>query len=42
MTFRVGLFGLDKWHNLDKTVDNLAGALDQIGVVRRLPEAFLV
>lgn len=32
MTFRVGLFGLDKWHNVDKTVANLAGALDRIGV----------
>ena len=32
MTFRIGLFGLDKWHNVDKTVANLAGALDRIGV----------
>ena len=31
MTFRIGLFGLDKWHNVDKTVANLAGALDRIG-----------
>jgi aspartate aminotransferase-like enzyme len=29
-TFRLGLFGLDKLHNVDRTVDNLAGALDQI------------
>ena len=35
MTFRIGLFGLDKWHNVDKTVANLAGALDRIGVVER-------
>ncbi len=32
MTFRVGLFGLDKWHNVDKTVANLVGALDRIGL----------
>ena len=32
MTFRVGLFGLDKWHNVDKTVANLAGALDRLGL----------
>ena len=32
MTFRVGLFGLDKWYYADKTVANLAGALDRIGV----------
>ena len=38
MTFRIGLFGLDKWHNVDKTVANLAGALDRIGVVERLVE----
>ena len=33
MTFRIGLFGLDKWHHVDKTVANLAGALDRLGVV---------
>jgi aspartate aminotransferase-like enzyme len=38
-TFRVGLFGLDKWHNVDKTVANLAGALDRIGVKARVAEA---
>lgn len=32
-TFRVGLFGLDKWHNVDRTVGQLAAALDRIGVV---------
>ncbi len=37
-TFRVGLFGLDKWHNVDKTVANLAGALDRIGVVEKVAE----
>lgn len=30
-TFRVGLFGLDKLHNIDRTVANLAKALDAIG-----------
>ena len=29
-TFRLGLFGLDKLHNVDRSVDNLAKALDQI------------
>jgi aspartate aminotransferase-like enzyme len=32
-TFRLGLFGLDKWHNVDRTVQQLAEALDRIGVV---------
>jgi aspartate aminotransferase-like enzyme len=32
-TFRVGLFGLEKWHNIDRTVDQLKAALDQLGVV---------
>ena len=41
MTFRIGLFGLDKWHNVDKTVANLAGALDRIGVVERVAEAVI-
>jgi aspartate aminotransferase-like enzyme len=31
-TFRLGLFGLDKWHNVDRTVKQLAEALDRIGV----------
>ena len=30
-TFRVGLFGLDKLHNVDRTVKVLEKALDQIG-----------
>ncbi|OGA97210.1 MAG: class V aminotransferase [Burkholderiales bacterium RIFCSPHIGHO2_12_FULL_61_11] len=30
MTFRVGLFGLEKWHNVDRTVGQLAAALDKI------------
>ena len=29
-TFRLGLFGLDKLHNVDRTVDNLANVLNQI------------
>ncbi|MCX7172073.1 MAG: aminotransferase class V-fold PLP-dependent enzyme [Proteobacteria bacterium] len=29
-TFRIGLFGLDKLQNIERTVDNLARALDQI------------
>ena len=28
-TFRLGLFGLDKPHNIDRTVDNLAKVIDQ-------------
>ena len=38
-TFRVGLFGLEKWHNVDKTVANLAGALDRIGLTEKVAEA---
>ena len=29
-TFRVGLFGLEKLHNIDRTVSHLAAALDKI------------
>ena len=29
-TFRLGLFGLDKLHNVDRTVESLAAVLDQI------------
>jgi aspartate aminotransferase-like enzyme len=32
-TFRIGLFGLDKWHNVPQTVAHLAAALDQLGIV---------
>ena len=31
-SFRMGLFGLEKLHNIDRTVDNLAKALDDMGV----------
>ncbi len=30
MSFRVGLFGLEKWHNVDRTVTQLAAALDKV------------
>ena len=33
MTFRVGLFGLEKWHQVDRTVGQLADALNRIGLV---------
>ena len=32
MTFRVGLFGLEKWHHVDRTVAQLSAALDRIGL----------
>ena len=32
-TFRIGLFGLEKWHNVDRTVAQLAAALDRLGIV---------
>ncbi len=35
-TFRVGLFGLEKWHHVDKTVANLAGALERMGLGERV------
>jgi aspartate aminotransferase-like enzyme len=37
-TFRLGLFGLDKLHNPDRTVDLLAGALDEI-TAQAVPQA---
>jgi len=30
MSFRVGLFGLEKWHNVDRTVGHLTAALDRM------------
>ncbi|ABM31244.1 aminotransferase class V-fold PLP-dependent enzyme [Paracidovorax citrulli] len=33
-TFRVGLFGLDKWRNVDRTVGHLAAALDRVAPAR--------
>jgi len=32
MTFRVGLFGLEKWHQVERTVGQLAAALEGIGL----------
>ena len=32
MTFRIGLFGLEKLHNVDRSVGHLAVALDQMGL----------
>ncbi|WCM87800.1 pyridoxal-phosphate-dependent aminotransferase family protein [Acidovorax sp. NCPPB 3576] len=29
-TFRIGLFGLEKWHHVDRTVGHLAAALDRV------------
>jgi aspartate aminotransferase-like enzyme len=37
MTFRVGLFGLEKLHNVDRSVAHLAAALDAMGI--KAPEA---
>lgn len=34
-SFRIGLFGLDKWHDIDRTVASLAAALDRLGYVDR-------
>ncbi|NMM77748.1 class V aminotransferase [Rhodococcus sp. SRB_17] len=31
-TFRIGLFGLEKWHNVERTVAHVARALDAMGV----------
>jgi aspartate aminotransferase-like enzyme len=47
-TFRIGLFGLEKWHNVDRTVAQLSAALDRVGVraaavvETRVAEALLV
>ena len=38
-TFRIGLFGLEKWHHVDRTVKHLADALDRLGVVAEKPAA---
>ena len=34
-SFRIGLFGLEKWHNVDRTVAQLAGALDHLGLTAK-------
>ena len=38
-TFRIGLFGLEKWQNIERTVGHLAAALDQVGYPAREPVA---
>ena len=35
MTFRLGLFGLDKWHQPERSVQHLAHALEQLGYTRK-------
>jgi aspartate aminotransferase-like enzyme len=37
-TFRLGLFGLDKWHNVDNTVQRLRTALDVVAP-KAVPQA---
>jgi aspartate aminotransferase-like enzyme len=39
MSFRVGLFGLEKWHHVDRTMGQLATALDRMGLVAPMAEA---
>lgn len=39
MTFRVGLFGLEKWHQVDRTVGQLEEALEGIGLGAAVGEA---
>ena len=38
-TFRIGLFGLEKWHNVDRTVAQLAAALDHLGLAVQAGQA---
>lgn len=38
-TFRIGLFGLDKLHNPDRSVAQLAAALDKLGYVEKVAKA---
>jgi len=35
MTFRIGLFGLEKLHNVSRSVQHLAQALDHMGIVAK-------
>ena len=35
MTFRIGLFGLDKWHQPERSVKHLAKALETLGYTRK-------
>ena len=36
MTFRIGLFGLDKWHQPERSVQYLSQALEQLGYTRKV------
>ena len=36
MTFRIGLFGLEKLHNIDQTLGHLSTALDQLGFAQKI------
>lgn len=40
MTFRVGLFVLETWHQVKRTMGQLAAALEGIGVVTPVAEVF--
>ncbi len=39
MTFRIGLFGLEKLHNVDRSVAHLTAALDAMGIRAPVPQA---
>ena len=39
MTFRVGLFGLEKWCQVERSAGRLAAALERIGLVVPVGEA---
>ena len=39
MSFRIGLFGLEKLHNIDRSVAHLETALTQLGFTEKLPVA---
>jgi len=38
-TFRIGLFGLEKLHNVDRSVAHLANALDRLGIKEKVAKA---
>jgi len=39
MSFRIGLFGLEKLHNIDQTLEHLSTALDQLGFAQKIAVA---
>jgi aspartate aminotransferase-like enzyme len=39
MTFRIGLFGLEKLHNIDRSIGHLSSALDKLGLKEKVPLA---